>query len=297
MAGALADFSRRPPAVRVAVYVAIAVVLGLLYYQVMLGPVRKGVTKAVQDRDDAIAEASALNTKKKKREDLLQTQEELRDKIEQNQKALPTDAEMPAFFDMLARKFNEAGVQVNRREIKKEVSVEDFVKAPVEVEITGSYYQIMQFFASLRPRVDDVATDETSPGVAAADKDRIVTVENLTVYDPRVLNNQLIMTAKFTASTFRTVPVATPPAAAPPPAAAKPPTATPKGAAKPTPGPATPAPPLTPTEAKRATEDAYDKADQRAREAAGADGEPLLPDDPPAAPAKGSGLDRIQGGT
>lgn len=302
MAGALADFSRRPAGVRVAVYVAIALVLGLLYYQVMLGPVRKAVKEAEDSRDAAINEAGTLTEQKKKRDKLIEAQEALHDKIEQNQKALPTDAEMPAFFDMLARKFNEAGVQVIRREIKREVQVEDFIKAPVEIEVTGTYYQIMQFFTSLRPHLDsadaDAPDDPTATGVSAADKDRIVTVENLAVYDPRVQNNTLIMTAKFTASTFRTMPVPEPapgtPAATPAPAAgsgAAP--ATPKAA--PSPGPALTAPPLSPATAKKAAEDAYRTSDTRARDAAAAAGEPL-PDSGSAAPAKGSGLDRVKGG-
>jgi|GEM_PF-1223158 len=295
MAGALADFSRRPAGVRLAVYLAIAVVLGLLYYQVVLGPVRKSVKQAEADRDNAISEAAQLTAQKKKRDTLLATEEQLRAKVEQNQKALPTDAEMPAFFDMLARKFNEAGVQVIRREIKREVSVEDFVKAPVEIEITGSYYQIMQFFSSLRPHFEDTPTPtEASSSLGAADKDRIVTVDNLTVYDPRVANNQLIMTAKFTASTFRTVPVPVAPVVPGTPAATP---TTPTPAAKPaaavTPGPSTARPPLSPTEAKRAAEAAYQTSDERAR--AAVPDEPMAPS-APVAPAAGSGLARVKGG-
>lgn len=294
MAGALAEFSRRPPGTRAAIYAGIAGALGLLYFQFGLAPVRKSVASAENDLKDAVSDARKLAGDKKKQDELRATQAELRKQIDQNQRALPTDAEMPAFFDMLARKFSEAGVQVNHREVKKEIAVDNFVKAPVEIEIVGTYYQIKQFFASLRPHADAApSADGPDSDVGAADKDRIVTIEDISVFDPRVVQNQLMMTAKFTASTFRTV-IAAP---------ATPATATPAAGAatKPATGantggdPAVAPSPLKPSDAKKAAEDAYRKGDERARDAAASAGDPLPPEPAPT-PGRGSGLDRIKGG-
>ncbi|MBK9036616.1 MAG: type 4a pilus biogenesis protein PilO [Myxococcales bacterium] len=282
MAGALAEFSRRPPGTRAAIYAGVAAALGLLYWQFGLSPVRSAVKDAEEARDSANGQARELAKQKKERDELVATQEELKSQIEQNQKALPTDAEMPAFFDMLARKFTQAGVQVNRREVKREISVENFVKAPVDVEIVGSYYQINQFFASLRPHTDAAAGKQ---GVGAGEKDRIVTIEDVTVSNPRVVNNRLLLTAKFTASTFRAIAPPPPPTPAPAPAPA--PGAAPATGAAPTtggPDPATSKGPLTPASAKRAVEDSNAAAEQRVREAG---------QEPPPA---GSGVDRLKGG-
>lgn len=285
MASALSDFARRPPGTRAAVYVGVAAALGLLYWQFGLSPVRSAVKEAEAELESQVATSRQLAKEKKERDGLVATQEQLKAQIEQNQKALPTDAEMPAFFDMLARKFAEAGVQVNRREVKREISVENFVKAPVDVEIVGTYYQIKQFFASLRPRTDATAA---TPGVGSAEKDRIVTVEDVNVSNPRVVNGQLLLTAKFTASTFRAV--APPPPAAPAPGAAPAPRPAPTtpatGAAAPSPGPATSAPPLTVSGAKQAAEAANATSANRARGISG--------DTPPA--GSGSGVDRLKGG-
>ena len=283
MAGALAEFSRRPPGTRAAIYVGAAMAIGLLYWQFGLSPVRTALKDAEREHEDAVAEEFDLAKKKKERDALIATQEQLKLQIEQNQKALPTDAEMPAFFDMLARKFAEASVQVNRREVKAEVSVENFVKAPVDVEVSGTFYQLKQFFWSLRPREDA----QTSSG--AAEKDRIVTIENITVSNPRMINNQLLLTAKFTASTFRAIPPPPDPAevaaAAAAAAAAKAAAAgsgSGSGSAKPTTGPSTSTPPLTPAAAKAAAE---------AGNAASVDRASDVGDEP-----KGSGLDRVKGG-
>ena len=169
MASALSDFARRPPGTRAAVYVGVAAALGLLYWQFGLSPVRSSVKAAEAELESEVGNSRRLAKEKKERDELIATQEQLKVQIEQNQKALPTDAEMPAFFDMLARKFAEAGVQVNRRTVKTEISVENFVKAPVDVEIVGTYYQIKQFFASLRPRTDATAAQTLINGKTNAE--------------------------------------------------------------------------------------------------------------------------------
>ncbi|MEZ4364943.1 MAG: type 4a pilus biogenesis protein PilO [Kofleriaceae bacterium] len=116
--------------------------------------------------------------------------------IEQNQKALPTSAELPAFFDTLNRKVGEAGVEVKKWAYKKEVSLGSYFQVPLEVEITGTFHQITRFFASLAPR-------PSSGDGEAVEQDRIITVEGLTLRNPLVKNREIILTASFTASTFR----------------------------------------------------------------------------------------------
>ena len=289
MAGRIADFARRPPRERAAIYAGVIALLGLLYWQFGLSPVRKAGKDAEAELASAQEQGRKLNKDKRARDELVAQQEKLKEQIEQNQKALPTDAEMPAFFDMLARKFAEAGVQVNRREVKREISVENFVKAPVDVEIVGTYYQIKQFFASLRPRTDATAA---TPGVGSGEKDRIVTVEDVNVSNPRIVNGQLLLTAKFTASTFRAIAPPPPPPtpgapATPPPAAPTPAAPTPAAPTPAAPGvdPSTSKPPLTPAAAKQAADAAYDTSANRAR-GVGSD----------APPAAGSGADRPKGG-
>jgi type IV pilus assembly protein PilO len=283
MAGRIADFARRPPRERAAIYAGVIALLGLLYWQFGLSPVRKAGKDAEAELASAQEQGRKLNKDKRARDELVAQQEKLKEQIEQNQKALPTDAEMPAFFDMLARRFAEAGVLVRRREVRPEVTVENFIKAPVEVEISGTYYQLMQFFASLRPRSDG----GTAPGNAATEKDRIVTVEDLSVFDPRVVNNQLILTAKFQASTFRATPAA-PPAATPGKPAAAP--AQPAKPAAPPAGAAVPGQAVTPAAAKQAADAANAATIDRAR----VDGEP--PVGTGTGSGSGSGADRLKGG-
>ena len=250
MAGALAEFSRRPLQQKVLIFIGIGALLGLLYWQFMLSSLIKERDTAQADLDAQKSEQDRLRAQKKRYDDLVADEARLRAEIEQNQKALPTESEMPAFFDMLSRKTGEAGIELVKREIKKDVVIEaggapppppggkpapatvsaaaaSFIKVPVDIEVTGTYYQLKKFMASLRPRKSEAQV--TDPD-AVEEKDRIITIESLAITDPKVRNSEIVLTARFTAATFRAnqpAPAAgapTPPRGAtpPPPAGAAP---------------------------------------------------------------------------
>ncbi|HVV86497.1 MAG TPA: type 4a pilus biogenesis protein PilO, partial [Kofleriaceae bacterium] len=231
MAGFVSDFARRPRGFKVATFAGIGAVLGLAYWQLAYQPVKDQTRKYQQQLDAERSDQRQLKKDKRERLDLVTKRDGLAPRLERDQKALPTEAEMPAFFDMLSRKISEAGVEAMKRETKKEITIDPnagltpakpanaaeakaqaaaaaaaasapktvFLKVPVEIEISGTFYQLKRFFSSLRPHTADDGT------AAGADKDRLVTIENLALVDPRVRNSDLILTARFTASTFRAV--------------------------------------------------------------------------------------------
>ena len=63
--------------------------------------------------------------------------------------------------------------------------MENFVKVPVAMKITGTFYEINEYFKLLY---------ETP---------RIITVEALDVSQPKLTGDQIMLTASFRASTFR----------------------------------------------------------------------------------------------
>lgn len=236
MAGIVSDFARRPRGVKIATFAGIGLLLGVAYWQLVYEPLQAKISKARDDIKFEIKDQKDLRRQKKEFDDLVVRKQGLSSRIEQNQKALPTEAEMPAFFDMLSRKIAEAGVEALKRETKKEITLDPnaaagqpkpvnaaqakaqaaeaaaagpktvFLKVPVEIEISGTFYQLKRFFASLRPRPAD-----RTGGEEGAAKDRLVTIENLSVGDPHVKNGEIVLTARFTASTFRAVTEQPPP--------------------------------------------------------------------------------------
>jgi Tfp pilus assembly protein PilO len=241
MAGALADFSRRPLQYKVLVFAGIGALLGLVYWQFVLSSLIKERDDAKADLDNQKLEQGRLRDQKKRYDDLVADEARLREEIEQNQRALPTESEMPAFFDTLSRKTSEAGIELVKREIKKDIIIDasavgaappgtpppapppagtppvaaaSFIKVPVDIEVTGTFYQLKKFMASLRPKKANALP--TDPD-AVEEKDRIVTIEALAIVDPKVRNNEIVLTARFTAATFRAKPPDVIPGAPPPP--------------------------------------------------------------------------------
>src|SRR5690606_17219551 len=142
---AMADFARLPTRQKVMTFVVIGLLLGLLYWQF----VYKGLVEDLQAAENERNSKQALNQKLEKDipefERLKARMEPLKRIIDENQKALPTEAELPAFFETLNRKVLESGVEVIRSKQGKEQPIETFVKVPIEYEIQGTYVQIKKF--------------------------------------------------------------------------------------------------------------------------------------------------------
>jgi Tfp pilus assembly protein PilO len=251
----MADFARMPNQRKVLVFVVAGLMLGLLYWQFVFKKLKADLDEAEVQHNTKVALDHKLDNDIKDFADLKPTMAKLQIEIAQNEKALPTEAELPAFFDTLNRKITESGVQVNRFQQKPEEPVDAFVRVPVEFEIQGSFMQIKRFFSSLvahKQHAGDAAPAGPN-GEPVEERERIVSIENLTIGDPQVKNHEIVLTAKFTAMTFRQEEKATPQA----PAKAATPTAGAGSAAKPLP------PAATPAGAKARVNDAMDKSEQR----------------------------------
>ncbi len=242
--GVMADFGRMPTNRKVLIFVIIGLALGLLYWRFMFKPLQERVTRVEGEHAQLLSLNNQLEADIPKYAVLRQQMAELQKTIEENQKALPTEAEIPHFFETLERKMTESGVEITKWKKGTEEQVETFVKVPVEIELVGSFTQLKKFFASLvqpstgaPPAVDDSGVEE---------RERIVSIENLQLVQPVVRNREIVLTAKFTAVTFRQADVAK---------TAPPPDPTPAG--KPLP------PASTPKGAKMRTEDALQKGDEQ----------------------------------
>ncbi len=206
----ISDFAKKPPIVKVGVFFGIAVLLGALYYQLVFSSIRSDTEAAENQRTSLEGDNTRLRKEEKEYKDLKKQQGDLEQTINENDDALPTAAQLPAFFDMLNRKVGEASVEVRRWEYLKEIPVEDFIKVPVEIELQGTFQEIKKFFYLLYKMSQKEGEDVAAPGApvvasgtGSEDRDRILTVEDLHITDPVIKNNELLLTATFRASTFR----------------------------------------------------------------------------------------------
>lgn len=226
----MADFARLPRQRKVGIFVIAGVLMFALYYQFGYAKLAADLKDATNKHSSDVTQARQLETDIKEFNELKPTVNRLKAQIDQNEKALPTESELPAFFETLNRKVTESGVQVNKSNQKAEEPVEAFIRVPVDFEISGTFMQIKRFFASLAPAKAKTQSDGPKPGQPVEERERIVSIENLSISDPVVKNREIVLTAKFTATTYRqeekaasTAPkVITRPASSPPPPATTP---------------------------------------------------------------------------
>lgn len=226
LVGALA---KKPPAYKAAVLAGVMALLGLVYWQFFYSGLKDEKAGQIRAKNKALKDAKKYDDQLEEMKALTKRNEELQKTIRANQRALPTEAELPAFFEHLQRKAGEAGVKIDKWDRKKEKTISDYVKVPVEIHITGNFYQIMRYFSLLGPPVDKKVTADEPEGDddddgsnsdvdASSVNERIVSIENLFLGDSKIRNDEVILTARFFASTYRQKESAAPP---PKPAAAK----------------------------------------------------------------------------
>jgi Tfp pilus assembly protein PilO len=249
MAGAMADFARMPTSRKVLVFAVIGIIGGLLYWRFSFQKLDARVKRTEAEHDALVNQNQQLEGDIPKYALLRQQMIELQKTVEENQKALPTEAEIPHFFETLERKMTESGVEITRWTKKGEEQIESFVKVPVDIELVGSFVQLKRFFASLvevkQPTVDEQGVEE---------RERIISIENLQLLAPVVRNREIVVTAKFTAVTFRQDDSAAKAQAPAPTSSAG------QGSAQ------KPLPPAnTPAGAKARVEDSMNKAEQRSK--------------------------------
>ncbi len=256
---AMADFQKLPRQQKVMVFVLIGALLGGLYWQFRFKSLKERLANAEAEHTNKVSLNKKLEADIPRFEALKQQMTKLRRVIDENQKALPTEAELPAFFDLLNRKVTESGVEISSSTRLKEEPIEQFVKVPVAIEMSGTFMQIKKFFASLMPKRTKPA--QSASGDNVEEKERLVSIEGLQLSNPTVKNHEIVLKAKFTMVTYRQVDVV--PADG---------TTAPATLQKPIAPAQKPLPPAdTPAGAKARVEQSIDKGDQRDRNATGVD--------------------------
>jgi type IV pilus assembly protein PilO len=215
-------FSRASTATKVGVFVAIAAVLGGLYWYMFYSDIAQQLDEAKEGARKLASDEVKLKERQKQYRELLDKKKAIEDGLAKNQIALPASSELPSFFVSLQSQAIAASVQLVSWNREDEVPVETYVKVPVKMEVRGDFYQILQYFKLLF---------ETR---------RIITVENLLIGNGVKDGDDLLLTAKFTASTFRQADQ--PPAPAKPAPGQPPKPGQPPAAGQPPPRPGAPAP-------------------------------------------------------
>ena len=98
---------------------------------------------------------------------------------------LPDDPDVPQLLSQLGNKARQAGLEIDRFEPKGERAKDFYAEILFELKVRGSYHEIGTFLD------------------AVGKLDRILNVSNLSMTQPRTVNQKVIVDCGFTVKTYR----------------------------------------------------------------------------------------------
>lgn len=182
----LRAFAKRPLGYKVAVFIGGMAVVGGLYYQLRYSGLSDELDEATQLNQVTQQRNAELKQREVQYRELVKQNDALKETLQQNRLSLPTTAELPSFFVHLQKQAAASGANILQWSRKNEVPFgNSFVKVPVSMSISGTFYQINRYFHLL------------------SQTDRIITVESLSLGGAAQRGDETILRATFQASTFR----------------------------------------------------------------------------------------------
>lgn len=173
------------PARKLGLLVVGVALLLLGYYVFVLGP-RWAHTADLQQQIDAMAEERARKSTAASRldeydEEVGTLDERLADAITR----LPDEQEIPELLSSISTLGRDSGLDILVFRQRPEGYREFYAEVPVDMEVRGTYHQVASFF-------DEVGR-----------LDRIVNVTNIEIGNPNVADDDLVLEASSTVTTFR----------------------------------------------------------------------------------------------
>jgi type IV pilus assembly protein PilO len=174
-----------PPRQRFLIYGGGAMLIVLLYAFLFHIPRSVEIEKS-EGRILALEkERAKLQTQLKDRE---KTQAEIREvegRFNEVKAQLPEQKEIPELLRQVSNLGRDSGLEVSLFRQKPEILHDLYAEVPVEMAVRGGYHQIALFFDKVRHL------------------DRIVNVSDISVKNPQVIDEQMLVEASFFATTYR----------------------------------------------------------------------------------------------
>jgi type IV pilus assembly protein PilO len=187
MAMARGDLSlgRLPMGARIGVGAGLLALVGVAYYVVFYSEVSSKISAAesreTQLRNQLSDARKAEFAYQKDMAELTQRQQRQREL----NKVLPTTSEYPAFLSAVQNVANVSGVALTAWSPSTEVPDKFYARIPMKVEVTGRYHQIAKFFYGV------------------GQLDRIINIENISLTDPKIVGEDVMLKVEGLATAFR----------------------------------------------------------------------------------------------
>jgi type IV pilus assembly protein PilO len=96
------------------------------------------------------AEVARLTPYKTKLADLNAQTDALKIKMEEQRKVVPDEAEVPSLITLVASEAAASGVEVRRYTPRDTTSKEYYVEVPIDIDVDGPYYSVLNFYDRLQ---------------------------------------------------------------------------------------------------------------------------------------------------
>lgn len=184
MAKGVSAVRRLTPPVKVGVGAMMMVLIGVTYYFLFHGEVTDALAQA-RARNEAVKKElnDARLAEQAYQKDLAELAEREQRQRELS-KILPASTEYPAFLSAVQSAANLSGVSLSAWTPQQEVPGQYYARVPMKVELSGRFHQIARFFYNV------------------GQLDRIINMEDISITDPKVSGDDLVLRAEALATAF-----------------------------------------------------------------------------------------------
>jgi type IV pilus assembly protein PilO len=187
MARQTSVLNKLPLPARVGVGVGLVALTGIAYFVVFYGDIESSI-KAAQGQEQQLRTdlADARKNEFAYQKDLAELTDRQHRQRELN-KVLPVETEYPSFLSAVQSVANVSGIGLTSWTPQPEVSEQFYARVPMKVTLVGRYHQVAKFFYGV------------------GQLDRIINMENISLTDPKVQGDDVVVKTEALATAFRSV--------------------------------------------------------------------------------------------
>ncbi|HEY4105242.1 MAG TPA: type 4a pilus biogenesis protein PilO [Polyangiaceae bacterium] len=196
MARQTTALAKLPMLAKVGIGAGLLGLIAIAYFVVFYGDI-EGSIKAAHGQEQTLRSslADARKNEFEYQKDLAELTDRQQRQRELN-KVLPVDTEYPAFLSAVQTVANVSGISLTAWSPQPEVAEQFYARVPMKVSLVGRYHQVAKFFYGV------------------GQLDRIINMENISLTDPKVQGDDIVVKTEALATAFRALAETKPGAAA-----------------------------------------------------------------------------------
>jgi type IV pilus assembly protein PilO len=185
MARQPSTLAKLPLAAKIGVGAGLLGLVGISYFVVFYGDIESSI-KAAQGQEQSLHNdlADARKNEFAYQKDLAELTDRQQRQRELN-KVLPVDTEYPAFLSAVQTVANVSGISLTAWSPQPEVPEQFYSRVPMKVSLVGRYHQVAKFFYGV------------------GQLDRIINMENISLTDPKLQGDDIVVKTEALATAFR----------------------------------------------------------------------------------------------